>query len=106
MVQRVYGGLLQTGGHGLHLSWHFVSEADSPDIPEQFRIRQAKRERLLAEGGTTILVSHRMVIFVLLAHLLGLDDDKAWRLAIAPGSLTAVEAWENGEIQLAFVNRT
>ncbi len=63
-------------------------------------------ERLLAEGGTTILVSHRMVIFVLLAHLLGLDDDKAWRLAIAPGSLTAVEAWENGEIQLAFVNRT
>ena len=27
-----------------------MSEADSPDIPEQFRIRQAKRERLLAEG--------------------------------------------------------
>jgi probable phosphoglycerate mutase len=47
-----------------------------------------------------------MVIFVLLAHLLGLDDDKAWRLAIAPGSLTAVEIWENGEYQLAFVNRT
>jgi probable phosphoglycerate mutase len=63
-------------------------------------------ESLVAEGGTTVLVCHRMVIFVLLAHLLGLDDDKAWRLAIAPGSLTAVEIWENGEYQLAFVNRT
>jgi broad specificity phosphatase PhoE/ribonuclease HI len=63
-------------------------------------------ERLLTEGGTTVLVCHRMVIFVILAHLLGLDDDKAWRLAVAPGSLTAVEAWENGEIQVAFVNRT
>lgn len=63
-------------------------------------------ERLVAEGGTTILVCHRMVILVLLEHLLGLDDDKAWRLGISPGSLTAVESWENGEIQLAFVNRT
>ena len=63
-------------------------------------------ERLLAEGGTTVLVCHRMVIFVLLAHLLGLEDDKAWRLGIAPGSLTAVESWENGELQIAFVNRT
>jgi lysyl-tRNA synthetase class 2 len=42
-----------------HLSWHVVSSADSPDagvdtseadLPEQFRIRQAKRARLLAEG--------------------------------------------------------
>jgi lysyl-tRNA synthetase class 2 len=46
-----------------HLSWHVVSSADTPqagqsandtqdvtDLPEQFRIRQAKRERLLAEG--------------------------------------------------------
>jgi probable phosphoglycerate mutase len=63
-------------------------------------------ERLVAEGGTTVLVCHRMVILVLLMHLLGIDDDKAWRLAIAPASLTAVEIWENGEIQLAFVNRT
>ncbi len=35
------------------LSWHVVSSADTSneaDLPEQFRIRQAKRERLLAEG--------------------------------------------------------
>nr|WP_166906749.1 lysine--tRNA ligase [Mycobacterium sp. DL440] len=41
----------------VHLSWHSVSPADrddasqsQADLPEQFRIRQAKRERLLAEG--------------------------------------------------------
>lgn len=44
----------------VHLGWHDVTEPDSPDtgtdrarpddIPEQFKIRQAKRERLLAEG--------------------------------------------------------
>jgi lysyl-tRNA synthetase class 2 len=37
-----------------HLSWHVVSSADprdpEADTPEQFRIRQAKRERLLGEG--------------------------------------------------------
>ena len=54
-------------GHAVHLSWHLVTPdddgstppetgaagpaaSDSEDIPEQFRIRQAKRERLLAEG--------------------------------------------------------
>jgi lysyl-tRNA synthetase class 2 len=36
---------------GFHLSWHVVSSPDVPDdLPEQFRIRQAKRERLLEEG--------------------------------------------------------
>ncbi len=39
----------------LHLSWHAVDAADQPeaeldDLPEQFRIRQGKRERLLAGG--------------------------------------------------------
>ena len=45
-----------------HLSWHVVSSAEVPeagpsgetdaadDVPEQFRIRQAKRARLLADG--------------------------------------------------------
>jgi lysyl-tRNA synthetase class 2 len=35
------------------LSWHVVTSADTPDaedLPEQFRIRQEKRERLLASG--------------------------------------------------------
>jgi lysyl-tRNA synthetase class 2 len=36
----------------VHLSWHLVTPAETPEaeLPEQFRIRQAKRERLLAEG--------------------------------------------------------
>ena len=37
-----------------HLSWHAVTDADAPDagddVPEQFRIRQGKRQRLLEEG--------------------------------------------------------
>jgi lysyl-tRNA synthetase, class II len=35
-----------------HLSWHVVTTPEPPDddVPEQYRIRQGKRERLLAEG--------------------------------------------------------
>ena len=31
-------------------AWPATSDADEADVPEQYRIRQAKRERLLAEG--------------------------------------------------------
>ena len=39
-------------GEDMRSRWHVVSSADTPDsdVPEQFRIRQGKRERLLAEG--------------------------------------------------------
>jgi broad specificity phosphatase PhoE/ribonuclease HI len=64
-------------------------------------------ERLLApEGSTTIVVCHRKPILVVLAHLLGIDHDRAWQLAAAPGSLTAIEAWPNGAVSIAFTNRT
>ena len=63
-------------------------------------------ERVVAAGGTTVVVCHRKPILVVLAHLLGLPHDRAWRLAAAPGSLTAVEAWDDGEVSIAFTNRT
>jgi probable phosphoglycerate mutase len=63
-------------------------------------------ERVVAQGGTTVVVCHRKPILVVLAHLLGLAHDKAWRLAAAPGSLTAVEVWDDGEVSVAFTNRT
>ena len=63
-------------------------------------------ERVVAEGGTTVVVCHRKPILVVLAHLLGLPHDRAWRLAAAPGSLTAVEVWDDGEVSVAFTNRT
>jgi ribonuclease H / adenosylcobalamin/alpha-ribazole phosphatase len=63
-------------------------------------------ERVVALGGTTVVVCHRKPILVVLAHLLGLPHDRAWRLAAAPGSLTAVEVWDDGEVSVAFTNRT
>ena len=63
-------------------------------------------ERIVSGGGTSIVVCHRKPILVVLAHLLGLPHERAWRLAAAPGSLTAIEAWADGEVSVAFTNRT
>ncbi len=63
-------------------------------------------ERVVAAGGTTVVVCHRKPIMVVLAHLLGTSPTHAWRLAAAPGSLTALEVWESGEVSIAFTNRT
>ena len=63
-------------------------------------------ERVVDAGGTTVVVCHRKPILVVLAHLLGVPHDRAWRLAAAPGSLTAVEVWADGEVSVAFTNRT
>ncbi len=63
-------------------------------------------ERVVAAGGTTVVVCHRKPIMVVLAHLLGTSPTHAWRLAAAPGSLTAIEVWESGEVSIAFTNRT
>jgi probable phosphoglycerate mutase len=63
-------------------------------------------DRVVAAGGTTVVVCHRKPILVVLAHLLGLPHDRAWRLAAAPGSLTAIEVWDDGEVSVAFTNRT
>ena len=63
-------------------------------------------DRVVAAGGATVVVCHRKPILVVMAHLLGLPHDRAWRLAAAPGSLTAVEVWDDGEVSVAFTNRT
>jgi probable phosphoglycerate mutase len=63
-------------------------------------------ERVVAAGGTTVVVCHRKPIMCVLAHVLGIPHDKVWRLAAAPGSLTALEAWPDGTVSVAFTNRT
>ena len=63
-------------------------------------------ERAVAVGGVTVVVCHRKPIMAVLAHLLKLPHETAWRLAAAPGSLTAVEVWEDGNASVAFTNRT
>ena len=41
-----------------------------------------------------------------MAHVLGLTPEASWRLAAAPGSLHAIEVWEDGTTSVAFTNRT
>jgi probable phosphoglycerate mutase len=62
--------------------------------------------RVVEAGGTTVVVCHRKPIMVVLADVLGIPHDKVWRLAAAPGSLTALEVWEDGAVSVAFTNRT
>ncbi|QGN57015.1 bifunctional RNase H/acid phosphatase [Nostocoides sp. HKS02] len=62
--------------------------------------------RVVAAGGTTVVVCHRKPIMVVLAHLLQIPHETVWRLAAAPGSLTAVEVWADGNASIAFTNRT
>lgn len=63
-------------------------------------------DRIVAAGGTTVVVCHRKPIMCVLAHVLGIPHDKVWRLAAAPGSLTALEVWPDGNVSVAFTNRT
>ena len=62
-------------------------------------------ERVVAAGGTSVVVCHRKPIMVVLAHVLGMSHTAAWRLAAAPGSLTGIEVWPHGEVSVAFTNR-
>ncbi|MGL4743246.1 MAG: histidine phosphatase family protein [Dermatophilaceae bacterium] len=62
--------------------------------------------RVVAAGGTTVVVCHRTPILVVLAEVLGLGHERARRLAAAPGSVTAVEVWDDGEASVVFTNRT
>lgn len=66
----------------------------------------AAYERVVAAGGTTVVVSHRKAIMCVMAHVLGLTPEASWRLAAAPGSLHAIEVWEDGTTSVAFTNRT
>ncbi len=66
----------------------------------------AAYHRTVAAGGTTVVVCHRKPIMVVMAHLLGIPHERVWRLAAAPGSLTAIEVWEDGIVSVAFTNRT
>ncbi|MEI2777764.1 MAG: histidine phosphatase family protein [Tetrasphaera sp.] len=60
----------------------------------------------VAAGGVQVIVAHRKPFMVVLADLLGLGMERSWRLAQAPGALTAVEAWPNGAATIVFTNRS
>lgn len=62
--------------------------------------------RAIARGGTVVVATHRVVLMSVLGRLLGIDHSRAWSIATAPTSLTGVEVWPDGGIQVAFVNDT
>jgi probable phosphoglycerate mutase len=62
--------------------------------------------RVVAAGGTTVVVCHRKPIMVVLADVLGIPHERVWRLAAAPGSLNALEVWPDGTVSVVFTNRT
>lgn len=62
--------------------------------------------RAVARGGTVVVATHRIPIMVVLSQVLGIDADRGWSLATAPASLTALEFWPDGGVQVAFVNDT
>jgi ribonuclease H / adenosylcobalamin/alpha-ribazole phosphatase len=66
----------------------------------------AAYSRVVAAGGTTVVVCHRKPIMVVLADVLGIPHDRVWRLAAAPGSLNALEVWHDGTVSVVFTNRT
>ena len=63
-------------------------------------------EEVLAAGGTTVVVCHRIVIMTVLAHVLETTTEAAWRVAAGPGSLTAFEVLPGGQLSVAFTNRS
>lgn len=69
------------------------------------RVTQALA-RAVARGGTVVVATHRIPIMVVLSQVLGIDADRGWSLATAPASLTALEFWTDGGVQVAFVNDT
>lgn len=63
-------------------------------------------ERVVADGHTAVIACHRTPILVVLAHVLGLPRERMRRLVVDPGSLTALEVRPDGEVLVAFTNRT
>ncbi|AXH97820.1 bifunctional RNase H/acid phosphatase [Ornithinimicrobium avium] len=62
--------------------------------------------RAIARGGTVVVATHRVVLMSVLGRMLGVDHGRAWSIATAPASLTAIEVWPDGGAQVAFVNDT
>jgi probable phosphoglycerate mutase len=63
-------------------------------------------EKALDAAGTTVVVTSRKPILVVLARVLGIAEERFWALSTDPASLTAVERWPDGRMSIPFVNRT
>lgn len=57
-------------------------------------------------GETVVVATHRKPIMAVLADVLGLSTEHAWRIACAPGSLTGLEFGDRGRVEVTFTNDT
>jgi probable phosphoglycerate mutase len=80
-------------------------DGTAPGVGADARVREAYRG-LAAEGGTVVAVTSRRGVLSVLAEVLATPTERFWALATAPGSLSAVEVWEDGSASVAFTNRT
>ncbi len=63
-------------------------------------------ERVVARGGTTVVVCSADTVRAVLGHVLGMPRERWGRLAVAAGSLAGVEVWPGDDVSVAFTNRT
>lgn len=56
-------------------------------------------------GSTVVAVTHGGVVRAVLSHVLGIPDDRIFRIAVAPASLTILE-WSDGVPLATAVNLT
>ena len=82
-------------------SWDGTAPGEGADD----RVREAYRG-LVADGGTVVAVTSRRGVLSVLGDVLATPTPRFWALATAPGSLSAVEVWEDGSASVAFTNRT
>ena len=62
--------------------------------------------RVVARGGTTVVVCAPDAVRGVLGHVLGVPEERRSRIAVAPGSLAGVELWDGDDVSVAFTNRT
>jgi len=62
--------------------------------------------RAVETGGTVVIASHRKPLMCVLSRVLGIDHERAWSIATAPCSLSAIEVWPDGGVSVAFINDT
>jgi ribonuclease HI len=100
---QVAGELAAGAGTEVEVSGVWAGVAPGSDADEE--VRTAYRS-LAARGGTVVVVTSRRGVLSVVTDVLGTPGDRFWTLATAPGSLTAVEVWEDGSATVAFTNRT
>ena len=103
LAPRVGADLAGALGSGLETSAAWSGQAPGEAADETVR---AAYRTLLGSGGTVVAVTSRRGVLSVLTEVLGTPVDRFWTVATAPGSLTAVEVWDDGSASVAFTNRT